>query len=68
MVTKEMIRAEIDRLDQKKLDEAYRLIRDLTLEGEPRRGTLSRLRNVQIDGPEDFSTNLHLYLNGEKNA
>jgi hypothetical protein len=68
MITKAMIQVEIDRLDREKLDEAYRLIRGLTSDDRTRQGTLSRLKSVQIDGPEDFSANLDLYLNGEKNA
>lgn len=27
---------------------------------------MSKLREIQFDGPEDFSENLHLYLSGEK--
>jgi hypothetical protein len=31
-------------------------------------GLLARLQTIQIDGPEDFSENLDLYLSGEKHA
>lgn len=68
MVTKDMIRAEIDRLDQSKVDEAYRILKDLTIRSEAPRGTLSRLKSVEIDGPRDFSENLDLYLSGVKDV
>ncbi|KAM3089622.1 hypothetical protein ACKFKG_33315 [Phormidesmis sp. 146-35] len=29
-------------------------------------GIMARLRRIKIEAPEDFSVNLDLYLNGEK--
>lgn len=34
----------------------------------PKASLLSSLKNIKINGPEDFSENLDAYLNGEKNA
>lgn len=32
-----------------------------------RKGILSKLKEIKIQAPEDFSQNIDLYLNGEKN-
>ncbi|ACF43126.1 hypothetical protein Ppha_0837 [Pelodictyon phaeoclathratiforme BU-1] len=29
---------------------------------------MTKLRQIQIDAPEDFAANLDIYLSGEKNA
>jgi hypothetical protein len=68
MSTKELICAELDKLDDESLKDLYRVVQTLAqAQGEPRKpGLLARLREVQFDGPEDFSTNLDQYLSGEK--
>ena len=70
MATKETIVVEIGALKEDDLEELHRLIRQF-LESK-RRGTpptlMSRLKNVQIEAPEDFATNLDLYVSGEKHV
>lgn len=70
MVTKEMVRAEIDRISTEHLDELYRLIKHFTADKEtaPKPSLMARLSKIKIDGPEDFAVNLDLYLHGEKRA
>jgi hypothetical protein len=68
MTTKELIKAEIDRLPEEDLDEVYRLIKDFT-KSKPQNngdGILSKLQAIQFDGPEDLAANHDLYLSGEK--
>lgn len=69
-MTKEFIKAEIDRVDEDRLDELYDVIRRFTRdESSARKLTLmDRLMKIEIDGPEDFSSNFDQYLNGEKGA
>jgi hypothetical protein len=68
MTTKEFIKAKIDNVDDSDLEELYKLVKRSTetkeQTGKP--GLLARLQTIQIDGPEDFSENLDLYLIGEK--
>ncbi len=67
MTTKELIQAEIEKVDDEHLGELYRLIRDFTQHTEQAKPTLmSRLKQVQIEGPEDFAANLDLYVSGGK--
>ena len=97
MVTKEIIKSEIERVPEELLEELYEVVKvysrtekagEPTLEtnvvpttqdalpglgdrgrvGRARNGStlFSKLRKIKIDGPEDFSENLDLYLSGEK--
>lgn len=68
MITKEMVRAEIDRVSAEHVDELYRLVKHFTdaKEAERKPSLLARLSRIKIDGPEDFAANLDLYLSGEK--
>lgn len=68
MVTKEMLHAEISRLDDEQRERVYRLIRDVIelptgLRGE---GLMAQLREIRIDAPSDFAENFDLYASGEK--
>ena len=51
-----------------RLDELYVIIRDFAASkpaaGGP--GIMAKLRDVRIEAPPDFATNLDLYLSGEK--
>lgn len=69
MTIKEQIKAEIDNLRESDLDELYKIIKDFVqAKAAPQESSLmSRLRNVQIDAPEDFSINLAQYASGETN-
>lgn len=68
MTMKERIKAEIDRLDEEQLNELYEVVRDLAgpKDGEHELSLMAKLKRIKIDGPEDFSANLDLYLSGEK--
>lgn len=69
-MTKELIKAEIDRVDEERLDELYDLVHRFTRgTGSKEKPTLmDRLTEIEIDAPEDFATHFDLYLNGEKGA
>ena len=68
MTTRELLHAEIDRMDEEAVGAVYDIVR----RGAISRATngsgdlLSLLREVKIVGPVDFSENLDLYLSGEK--
>ena len=68
MSTKELIEAEMEHLDEEQLDQLYQVVRELSaskkLASSP--SLMKKLKQVKIEGPEDFATNLDLYLNGEK--
>jgi hypothetical protein len=90
MVTREIVKAEIEKVPEERLEELYEVVKDYSRAekggdadnskalGPPgldrgkvnqkRNGNtlFSKLRNIKIDGPEDFSENLDLYLSGEK--
>jgi hypothetical protein len=70
MTTKEIIRAELDKLNEHDLAELLEVIKTLErakVEPAPSGpGLLAKLKQVKIEGPRDFSTNLDLYLSGEK--
>lgn len=70
MTTKEKIEAELANLDEARLEELYRLIRSLA-QPQPEKaqpGLLAKLKEIQIDAPEDFASNLDAYTNGKKNV
>lgn len=67
MVTKEIIKSELDRVPEERLEEVYEVVKFYSRPGIPSNGSLlSKLKKIKIDGPEDFSENLDLYLSGEK--
>lgn len=68
MVTKEIIKSEIERVPEERLEELYEVVKIYSrTETENNGSTLfSKLKKISIDGPEDFSENLDLYLSGEK--
>jgi len=68
MITKEIIKSEVERVPEERLEELYEVVKIYSrAETESNGGTLfSKLRAITIDGPEDFSENLDLYLSGEK--
>ncbi|RME40593.1 MAG: hypothetical protein D6796_17035 [Caldilineae bacterium] len=67
MVTKEKIRAEIEKVDEAYLDELYRLIQSFVQRKQSSKssGVLSKLQEVRIDGPVDFAKNHDFYVTGE---
>lgn len=68
MTTKEMIYAEIERVDEANLDQLYALIKQFvqTTQPAPQTNLISKLKHIQIDAPEDFSVHLDQYMSGEK--
>ena len=68
MDTKDLIRAEIDRVDATHLDELYRVVKDFaeTRSAEKRPGVLGYLRQVKVELPEDFAASLDDYAFEER--
>jgi len=70
MVTKELIKAEIDKVKDEYLQVLYKIVKDLEEpeEGKDSQSLMSKLKGVKIEGPKDFAKNIDLYLTGEKNV
>ncbi len=68
MTTKELIKAEVDRVSDEDLEELYGLVKSFTEAKvqDDEQDFMAQLRSIQIDGPEDFATNFDLYMSGEK--
>jgi hypothetical protein len=68
MTLKELIYAEIDKIEEENLGELYevvqRFVHDKVASRKP--GTLSKLKQIKIQAPADFAANVDLYLSGEK--
>lgn len=61
MTTKERIYAEIERIDEQQLDELYTVIKQWTHRelAERELSFMEKLRQITIDAPADFATNLN---------
>lgn len=71
MISKEAIKSEIEKVPPERLDELYQIVRSFAAHhdaGLANESFMSRLRKIQIDGPEDFAANIDSYLNGEKSV
>ncbi len=68
--TKVLIYQAIDNFDDTDLNEVYLLIQKLSLKTpqQKEQSLLSKLRQIQIEGPEDFATNSDAYVLGEEHA
>ena len=68
MVTKEIIKSEIERVPDDRLEELYEVVKNYSATAPENNGgsLFAKLKSISIDGPEDFSENLDLYLSGEK--
>ncbi len=68
MTTKELLLREIEQLDEEELEALFALVREFLGQKSAGEnvGFLELLGEITIDGPEDFSENFDLYLNGEK--
>ena len=68
MITKDIIKSEIEKVPEERLEELYEIVKIYSQpESEKNGNTLfKKLRKISIDGPADFSENLDLYLSGEK--
>jgi hypothetical protein len=68
MISKEQIKSEIEKVPDNRLEELYSVVRtysEPTGNGDGR-SLMSKLREITIDGPDDFAENIDLYLSGEK--
>ena len=70
MTIKELIQTKIDGLEEADLEELYQLVLSFvqTKQQAQKQSLLAGLKNIQIDGPEDFAANHTLYTTGEKHA
>lgn len=69
MVTKEAIKSAVERVPEERLAELYRVVEAFAEAGKPsssKPSLMSKLRNVRISAPPDYSENIDLYLAGEK--
>jgi hypothetical protein len=69
MSTKALIKNEIENVPEEYIAESYKLIKNFEndVKNMKKQSFMSKLRSIKIDGPEDFSENIDLYLSGEKN-
>jgi len=66
MTIKELIKAEVDKVEEERLDELYRVVQTYSRDEISESTLMDRLMQIQIDGPEDFAANFDLYASGEK--
>lgn len=68
MISKELIKSEIEKVPEERLDELYLLVKNYSRRSSSSDGPslMAKLRAAEIEGPEDFAMNIDLYLNGEK--
>ena len=68
MISKELIKAEIEKVPEERLDSLYSVVKEFArptaTNGD--RSLMSKLQDVSIAAPEDFAENIDLYLSGEK--
>ena len=68
MISKELIKSEIEKVPEDRLEELYSVVRSYSqpsANGDSR-SLMSKLREITIEGPEDFAENIDLYLVREK--
>ena len=63
MVSKELIKSEIDKVPVSRFDELYAAVKNYSepIYARDGRSLMSKLREITIDGPEDFSESINLY-------
>ncbi|MBE9053395.1 hypothetical protein IQ243_23820 [Nostocales cyanobacterium LEGE 11386] len=68
MTVKDKIHAEIDSLNEEYLDELYLLIKDFAQSKQhpKKQSFMSKLKQIKINVPEDFASNLDSYLAGDE--
>lgn len=67
MTVKELIQVEIDKLSEESLYDIYEVIKQFAQKKtQPKKGALSQLKSIKIQGPEDFAENIDLYLGSQK--
>ncbi|OQX05024.1 MAG: hypothetical protein BWK80_52795 [Desulfobacteraceae bacterium IS3] len=64
MTLRELIHTEIDVLNESRLVELYPLIRNFvqSQESAEKQSFMSKLQQIRIEAPEDFSVNLDRYI------
>ncbi|MBD2134949.1 hypothetical protein H6F47_21645 [Sphaerospermopsis sp. FACHB-1094] len=61
MTIKELIQAEIDNIPEAELDEVYQLLKEFRDKNKnKKKGILSKLKEIKIQAPEDFSVKYKL--------
>ena len=62
MISKELIKNEIEKVPENRLEELYSLVRTYSKSADNGNGgsLLSKLKEITIDGPEDFAENIDL--------
>jgi len=68
MISKELIKSEIEKVPEDRLEELYSVVRSYSqpsANGDGR-SFMSKLREAMSEGPEDFAENIVLCLAGEK--
>jgi hypothetical protein len=71
MVTRELVQAELERLNPDELSKVYRYIKQVAHDKPKtakKKSLMASLSAIEIDGPKDFAANHDLYASGEKNA
>ena len=60
MTTKELIYGEIDQIEEVYLEDLHQIITLFIQSKQPQKmpGLMTKLRQIQIDAPEDFAANL----------
>ena len=62
MTFKQLIQAEIDKIPEEELNELYQLIKEFTdKKNSTKKGILSQLKQIKIQGLTDFSVNFDKY-------
>ena len=70
MSTKELIKEKIETMDESQLNELYPIVKQMAeaKEAAPQ-SFMAKIRSIpKIQAPEDFATNLDLYMSGEKHV
>lgn len=65
MSIRDQIVSKVQELPESALPAVYEFVEKMYAQQE-KPGLLKRLQRIKIEGPPDFSRNIDLYLNGEK--
>jgi len=65
MTIREEIIAKVQKLPDRVLPKVYEIVEEIEAK-KIKPSFMERLQKIKIDGPPDFSRNIDLYLNGEK--
>jgi len=68
MISKELIKLEIEKVPEERLDALYSIVQQFARHAPANggRSLMSKLQDISINAPEDFAENIDLYLSGEK--